>query len=260
MVKIKFIEDKNAPYGFSIEPIDKSNYKKTTYKMHLDTKYVRMSLWMDSMCISYLFDKNKNYISWKQREKEIGGKERTKELVDGYKVVRQRKINFSKDDYYENGVEYFLDTLYHKNRYQLAKRYYEITPMQSIYEEMIASNKDRQLCIDTRKANEKKYLDPKTSKEERIKILDEEVGYLVGIYAYHFMVRDTDKLVNLPNYDEYEKLYFSKIDNKKEYYIEYLKAYCRALRDCAIDDIEGEKEMEFIKNKCQEANLLDVFL
>lgn len=266
MVKIEFVKEKNAPYGFSVEPVDKSNYEKTTYETHLDTDYVRMKLWMDNMCVCYLFDEHKNHVSWKQRESEIGSEEKMEATFQEYSVVRVREVSFIEDSYYDDGVEYFSDTLYHKGRYQYSKRYYAVVPMSTLYEEAMAheiSNRERNKDRDEAKI---KYLNPKTSKEDRLKILNDEVGFLVGVYAYHPMLRDSNGLENLPNYGEYEKRYYSRVENKEDYYIEYLRAYYRALRESCIDDIEGEREVEAIEReveairaKCEEANFLTAF-
>lgn len=259
MVEIEFVEEQDAPYGFSIEPVDKSNYKKTTYEVHLDTKYVRMQLWMDNRCVCYLFDEHKNHVPWKQRESEIDSEEEIEAAFQKYRVVRVREVSFVEDGYYDDGAEYFSDTLYFKKRYQCSKRYYVAVPMSTLYEEVMERDRLTRENNRAREENEKKYLNPKTSKEDRLKILNDAVRVLVAAYAYHFMLKDSNGLENFPNYSEYERLYFSEVENKEDYYIEYLRAYYRALRDCCIDDIEGEKEVEAIRAKCKEANLLAVF-
>lgn len=81
----------------------------------------------------------------------------------------------------------------------------------------------------------------------------------MAMLAYHPMVRDSKQLVNMANYEEYKKLYYSKVPNKEENYIEYLKAYCEGLRESAIDDIEGEQELEFIGKKCKDAQIWKIF-
>ena len=149
--------------------------------------------------------------------------------------------------------------MYYKVRFEQSQRYYELTPIETIYEEFNEFNNKRKEWHNKRETNEEKYLNPKTSKEEKIEILDDEVGCLVGMLAYHPMVRDADELINLANYEEYEKRYFSKLENKEENSIDYLKAYCSNLRDCCVDDIEDDSEIKFIKDKCKKANLLDVF-
>ena len=76
---------------------------------------------------------------------------------------------------------------------------------------------------------------------------------MVAIYAYHFMVRDTDKLVSLREYDEYLKLYFSRVPNKEESYIDYLKAYIAALEENSVDEIEDKEA--FIRKYCNKAGI-----
>ena len=77
--------------------------------------------------------------------------------------------------------------------------------------------------------------------------------------AYYFMARDSDELFDMRDYKKYLEYYYSKVPNIEENYIEYLKAYFAALRESAIDDIEGVEELEIIKQLCKEANLLEIF-
>lgn len=70
MINFGIIEDTNAPYGFRVEPKDKKDFKNTKYEMYLDISYVRMWIDIQDRYFLFLFDKNKNFISWKQRQKE----------------------------------------------------------------------------------------------------------------------------------------------------------------------------------------------
>ena len=254
-MKTEFIEDINAPYGFTIEPKDKKEFKKTEYQMHLDTSYIRFSIWAFDRCIQYLFDKNRNFIPWKQRQKEIENFPIEEKIFgNGYKVVRNREVKVC-DDEFEDGREYIVDTLFLNDNFQTSKTEIELYPINKIYDEWINHIKQRENWDKKRVINREKYLNSQTAKNERLDILYEEVSIKVALLAYHPMVRDSDELANFPNYDYYLQSYFSKIQAKKEMYIEYLKAYCEALRENVIEDISFEEEDKFIKEQCKLANI-----
>lgn len=256
-MKYKFIDSKKAPYKFLIEPLDKKGYKGTKAQMHLDTPYVRM--WVDTKerYFLFLFDKNKNHISWEQRKKEIENLPvEEKVFDDGYKVVRTREVKIVDD---KDGREYIVDTLYLNDKFQTSKTEIELFPMDKIYIEYTNVRKSQDEYRLKRETNHKKYLDPNTSKEKRVEILYEEVACQTAMLAYHFMARDSDELFDMRNYKKYLEYYYSKVPNIEENYIEYLKAYFAGLRENAIDDIEGVEELEIIKQLCKEANLLEIF-
>lgn len=257
MMDLKFLEETNAPYGFTLEPKDKKSFKKTEYQIHLDTSYVRFSIWVYDRCIQYLFDKHKNHISWEQREKEIENLPvEEKVFDDGYKVVRTREVKIVDD---KDGREYIVDTLYLNDEFQTSKTEIELFPMDKIYIEYTNVRKSQDEYRKKRETNQALYLDPNTSKEKRIKILYEEVACDTAMLAYHPMVRDSDELYDMRDYKKYLEYYYSKVPNIEENYIEYLKAYFTGLRENVIDDIEGEEELEIIKQLCKEANLLEIF-
>lgn len=259
-MEFEFKEDKTSPYGFIIEPKDKSNYKKTECKIHFDTEYVLMKVWNKDTWSGYLFDKNKKYILWKERKKEIKIlAQEFKLLSNGYKIKRKHEVLLYSEVEDSQGYEYIVDSLYYKNIFQISKNYFEINPIETIYEEYKKHKEYREDWDNKRKNNEEKYLNPLTSKEERIKILYEEISRLVGLFTYHGQFRGSDKLENLATYKEYESSYFSKVENKEEIYVEYLKAYNYGLKECALDDMNDDEENEFIKQKCKEVNLLKYY-
>lgn len=256
-MKYKFVDNKIAPYKFSIEPLDNKGYKGTKAQMHLDTSYVRM--WVDTKerYFLFLFDKNKNHISWKQREKEIENLPvEEKVFDDGYKVVRKREIKIVDD---KDGREYIVDTLYLNDEFQTSKTEIELFSMDKIYTEYTNVRKSQDEYRKKRETNQALYLDPNTSKKKKIEILYEEVACQTAMLAYHFMARDSDELFDMRDYKKYLEYYYSKVSNIEENYIEYLKAYFAALRENIIDDIEGVEELEIIKQLCKEANLLEIF-
>ena len=99
------------------------------------------------------------------------------------------------------------------------------------------------------------------SKEEKLILMQEKMTEMVGTLAYHPMYRGTDDLENYANYEEYEKRYFSEVENKQQNYIEYLKCYCKSCQDSALTWMfESEEQIEiFIKQKCEESGFLDIF-
>ena len=141
------------------------------------------------------------------------------------------------------------------DNFQTSKTEIELYPINKIYDEWINHIKQRENWDKKRVINREKYLNSQTAKNERLDILYEEVSIKVALLAYHPMVRDSDELANFPNYDYYLQSYFSKIQAKKEMYIEYLKAYCEALRENVIEDISFEEEDKFIKEQCKLANI-----
>lgn len=247
----EFIEDISAPYGFTIEPKDKKSFKKTECQMHLNTTYIRFSIWAYDRCIQYLFDKKRNFVSWEERKKEIESLPvKEKIFENGYKIVRNREVKVC-DDEFEDGREYIVDTLFLDDNFQTSKTEIELYPINKIYDEWINHLEQRENWDKKRVTNKEKYLNPQTPKNERLDILYEEVSTKVALLAYHPMVRESDELENFPNYDYYLESYFSEVEEKEENYIEYLKAYCEALRENVIDDISFEDETKFIKEQCK---------
>jgi hypothetical protein len=117
----------------------------------------------------------------------------------------------------------------------------------------------KSLYAQKRIKNKELYLNPKTPRADRMEILYEEVGCEVATLGYHFMARDSEALFNLRNYTEYCSSYFSKVENPEENYIDYLRTYFYGLREAALDDIEGDSELDSIEQLCKDANLLHLF-
>jgi hypothetical protein len=253
-MELEFIEDKNIFYGFTIEPKDKTTFQKTEFQLHLDTSYIRFSIWVYGRCIQYLFDKNKNHIFWEQREKEIENFPiEEKYFVNGFKVIRSREVKVC-DDEHKDGREYIVDRLYQNDEFQTSSTEIDLFPIDKIYDEWINHLNQRENWDNKRVLNKKKYLNPQTPKIERLAILHEEVSCEVAMLAYHPMVRDSDDLIDYPNYDIYLKSYFSKVEDKEANYIDYLKAYCEALRENIIDDMDDKEEEKFIEKYSKKAN------
>lgn len=255
MMDLEFLDDINTPYGFRVEPKNKKDFEKVQMQIHLDSSYVHFSIWAYSRCIHYLFDENRNLISWKQRKKEIENFPIKEQIFeDGYKVVRTREVKVCNDEY-EDGREYIVDTLYLNDEIQTSKTEIDLFPMNKIYIEYTNVRKSQDEYRLKRETNQALYLDSNTSKEKRIEILYEEISCQTAMLAYHFMARDSDELYYMRDYKKYLDYYYSKVPNKEENYIEYLKAYFAGLRENVIDDIASVEELEIIKQKCEEANL-----
>jgi hypothetical protein len=261
ILDLDFREDETTPFGFTVTPKDTSTFKKTEVCMHLDSPYVRMSIWGQGRCINFLFDKNKNHISWEQRTIEVESFPPEEKLfgVD-YKVIRTRCVIPTSES--NGGTEYCADILYYQDT-RIACSQSDIVPIQTIYEKHLedvkkSSLQKKSLYEQKRIKNKELYLNPKTPRADRMEILYEEVGCEVATLGYHFMVRDSEALFNSRNYAEYCSSYFSKVENPEENYIDYLKAYFYGLREAALDDIEGDKELDLIKQLCKDANLLHV--
>ena len=248
-----FRDDPSAPYGFVAYP----KYlivKSVKAKMHLDTSYVRMVIETEERYLNYLFDKERNYIPWEQRREEIKAlPTEIKTYDDGFRVERSREIRISEGDVLPNGREHIVDRVYEKEHFCGYRDEIELIPIDDVCEEVRNIQHSNERFSQRREANEIAYLDPSTPKEKRLKILYEEVSSLVAMYAYHFMARDADKLESLPEYEEYLKLYFSHVPNKEENYIDYLKAYCAALEENILEEIEDVEA--FVREYCNKAGI-----
>ena len=251
--QFEFRDDPTAPYGFIAYP----KYlivKNVEAKMHLDTPYVRIVIETKERYLNYLFDKDRNHIPWEQRKEEIKDLPTViKTYDDGFRVERSREIMIGEGDALPDGREHIIDMVYEREHFLGSKREIELIPVDDVCEEVRNIQYSKKRFANKREENEIAYLDPFTPKEKRLEILYEEVAVLVGMYAYHFMVRDADKLVALREYEEYLKLYFSRVPNKEENYIDYLKAYITALEENAVDEIEDEEA--FVRKYCNKAGI-----
>lgn len=109
--------------------------------------------------------------------------------------------------------------------------------------------------------NESIYLNLETPLEKKLSIMCEEV-YLIFLNKSRWdNVSSDDKSTRyeVSEYDFYLDTFLSKIENKKEMYIEYLKCYTKNLSEVIFCPEEIPNEYEFIKKKCIEVNLESVF-
>ncbi|MDD5387330.1 MAG: hypothetical protein PHQ22_09065 [Sulfuricurvum sp.] len=105
------------------------------------------------------------------------------------------------------------------------------------------------------------YLDPKTSHEEKLDIMCNEVYEAFGLKSRWDNVSFDDEPTRyeVTNYDFYLNSFVSQVENKEENYIEYLKCYLRVLSDGFFYGEEIPEEYEFIKQKCREAGIEDIY-
>jgi len=255
--RFEFRDDPTSPCGFVAFP-DNIIVKSIETKAHLDTPYFRMVIDTKERYLNYLFDKDRNFISWKQRKKEVEKLSiEVKTCDDGFYVERKREVGIAKDDEMLDGREYIIDMGYQNNDFLGSKREIEIIPIGVVCQEFRKYQLSRDRYKKQREENEKAYLDPKTPHKERLRLLYEEVSVFVAMYAYHPMMRDSDRVASLPKYEEYEKLFFSKVPDKEENYVEYLRAYCTALEENAVDEVEDVES--FVKKQCKDAGLLEIY-
>ena len=252
-MKFEFITSSKNPYRFSVRPPLGEKLRYTDEKIHLDTDYLLIGFMYENFYVKYLFDKNKNYIPWKQRAKEVeNSPDEKKQLENGFFVKRNREVLYGFD--YENGGELIIDRLYENksDKYTIrTERRSEVTGITEIYQEYLADIKSREEHAGRRKRNQEIYLAPKTSQEDRLKILQEEVERYIWIFAYHFQFRGTDTLEKFAEYSEYEKYYFSQVENKKQMYVEFLKCYLDGFASAALDEYSTDEKERFIKEKCE---------
>ena len=178
---------------------------------------------------------------------------KTKELKDRYSSTRSRIE--------ENGKIYYLDRLYKNglHRYKIY-RYNSIkdTKLDDVLGEYLVKKK-REIDQYTQNRLEKEtYLNLKTSKEKRVEIIKKELERAFSA-RWRADREGYDSRYDLANYDDYfSSSYFSKIENKDELYIEFLKCYLYILSDPFFyEDIPNT--YEFIKSKCEEFGLLETF-
>lgn len=198
-------------------------------QIHLDSSYVHFSIWAYSRCIHYLFDENRNLISWKQRKKEIENFPIKEQIFeDGYKVVRTREVKVCNDEY-EDGREYIVDTLYLNDEIQTSKTEIDLFPMNKIYIEYTNVKKSQD---EYRLKRDKSsfIFRLKYFKKKRIEILYEEISCQTAMLAYHFMARDSDELYYMRDYKKYLDYYYysKKVPNKRELYRVSKSLFCRS--------------------------------
>ncbi len=158
-MKFEFIASSKNPYSFSVKlPLDEK-LRYTDEKIHLDTDYLLIGFMFENFYVKYLFDKDKNYIPWKQRAKEVENLlDEKKQLEKGFFVKRSREVVHGFD--YENGGELIIDRLYeNKNdKYPIrTERRSEITGITEIYKDYLAGIKSREE-YEARRKKTKKYI------------------------------------------------------------------------------------------------------
>jgi ribA/ribD-fused uncharacterized protein len=110
-------------------------------------------------------------------------------------------------------------------------------------------------------SDEEIYLNPKTSLNKKLEIMDKVVCRLfTNASRWDNVSFDDEKTAyKVANYDFYlNNTYLCQVENKEEMYIEYLKCYLNALSDPFFIE-EVPLEDEFIRQKCKEANLLNYY-
>lgn len=110
-------------------------------------------------------------------------------------------------------------------------------------------------------SDEEIYLNPKTSLNKKLGIMDKVVcRVFANASRWDNVSFDDEKTAyKVANYDFYlNNTYLCQVENKEEMYIEYLKCYLNALSDPFFME-EVPLEDEFIRQKCKEANLLNYY-
>jgi hypothetical protein len=105
------------------------------------------------------------------------------------------------------------------------------------------------------------YTDPYTPKEKKLEIMGDEIYHQFGNRARWDNVSFDDEATRyeVAEYTFYLQSFLSKTTKKEENYIDYLKCYLSVLSDGLFYGEEIPDENEFIKKKCNEAGLGDVF-
>lgn len=105
------------------------------------------------------------------------------------------------------------------------------------------------------------YGDPNTPKEKKLEIMGDEIYEQFGNRARWDIISFDDKATRyeVAEYPFYLQSFLSNTPRREENYIDYLKCYLAVLSDGLFYGEVIPDENEFIKQKCDEAGLSDVF-
>jgi serine/threonine protein phosphatase 1 len=238
-----FVPSMESPYGFSL--LHPKEFKKddTRYEeMHSDTQYICINFTRHTkkgqVHKNFLFDKDKNYTTWKEREKQIKGKVETKEFEDGYKVIRTREINFQ-SEYEQTNDTLYKDDKVIKTSNSLATNG-KWGMIDNIYDTYIS---DIQEEIDKEKERVEKceHLISLNLKEQK-KYMESEVIYLAMMTIFYGPIREAGPLKEVPY--SYFKSQYQELDTElfDELFIHALSVFALTQNESeCYDDVDVKK-------------------
>jgi hypothetical protein len=112
-----------------------------------------------------------------------------------------------------------------------------------------------------KRSDEEIYTDPNTPKEKKLEIMGDEIYEQFGNRSRWDNVSFDDEATRyeVAEYAFYLQSFLSNTTKKEENYINYLKCYLAVLSDGFFYGEEIPDENEFIKKKCNEAGIGDIF-
>lgn len=105
------------------------------------------------------------------------------------------------------------------------------------------------------------YCNPNTTKEKKLEIMGDEIyeQFVNRARWDNVSFEDEATRYEVAEYTFYLQSFLSNTTKKEENYIDYLKCYLSVLSDGLFYGEVIPDENEFIKQKCDEAGLSDVF-
>ena len=253
-----FIPSLESPFGFTLKYPKEFKKDDTRYEeKHSDTQYICVNFTRHTkngqIHKNFLFDKDKNYLTWKQREKQIKGKVETKEFEDGYKVIRTREINFQSEYEQTNDILY-KDGKIIKRSESLASsgRWGEIDNIYTSYIEDIQEEIDKE----NERLEEIKHILSLKLQEQK-NFIGDEVIYLAMMSIFYGPVREGGPLKKVPY--SYFKNKYKELDDEL-----FNQLYIHALTVFALTQNESEcyKNVDvkkYVYNEAFKLNLKESF-
>ena len=106
-MKFDFTSSDKNPYGFTVQP-PFSDCEPSSEQLHAETEYLCVSFDRPERDLHYLFDKNRNHISWQKRADEVKNILEVREYPDAVVIEGLRTVDFHDHDSGIEGWDYKL--------------------------------------------------------------------------------------------------------------------------------------------------------
>ena len=252
-----FVPSIESPYGFTIKaPINFPKENGHT-NIHSDTELLSIEFYKNTkkgqIHKNFLFDKDKNYITWKDREKQIKGKVETKDFEDGYKVVRTREINFKSEYEQTNDTLYKDEKIIHtSNSLATSGRWGKIDNIYTNYIDEIQRLDENE---QERLENIKHILS--LDLIEQKKHIESEIIHIMMKFIFYGPIRDAGPLkeVNVA----YFKSQYNELEHNlyEELLIHAFTTFAITMNDCEC--YENVDVAKYIQKEAKKYNLKNAF-
>lgn len=182
-MNFEFIPSDQNPYGFTIK-LPFADYEVRTEELYDDTEYLCVTFGpkRSGTPLNYLFDKNRNHISWKQRAEEVKDCLQKKEYSDRVIIEGRRTVRF---DNHESGLEGWEYKLYKDGKLQMTSDTVLGTTFDDKYDDYLRDQRWSEEQETERKAIVDELLSLKKKKEQkhfmgRIIISDVDMSIFYG--------------------------------------------------------------------------------